>query len=212
MIDCVVFPSKGDRPHPDEMSGSDLDGDMYFVCWEETLLPPEANREPMNYKPKPKHAVYGPVTEVNFIGSYIDGDKLGVIANSHLAHADADEKGIFSDNCLQLAQMHSDAVDFPKTGYVVNMPFELRPQRYPHYMRKRDKEPYKSKHIIGKLFDICDNVASAKHYSRQANRYIDHNFILAGHEMFAEAAKRLSDYYCRHVFGLMTEYGIETEA
>jgi len=41
LVDCLVFPKKGERPHANEASESDLDGDIYFVTW----------RKPMNYTP-----------------------------------------------------------------------------------------------------------------------------------------------------------------
>ncbi|PHU28820.1 hypothetical protein BC332_00913 [Capsicum chinense] len=31
---------QGDRPHPNEASGIDLDGDLYFATWDENLIPP----------------------------------------------------------------------------------------------------------------------------------------------------------------------------
>ncbi|XP_058078636.1 RNA-dependent RNA polymerase 1-like [Magnolia sinica] len=52
MVDCVVFPQKGNRPHPNECSGSDLDGDVYFVSWDSELIPPR-QIPPMEYIAKP---------------------------------------------------------------------------------------------------------------------------------------------------------------
>lgn len=50
--DCLVFPQKGDRPHTNEASGSDLDGDLYFVTWDDNLIPPSKRSwTPMEYAP-----------------------------------------------------------------------------------------------------------------------------------------------------------------
>ncbi|KAI3994947.1 hypothetical protein MKX01_000528 [Papaver californicum] len=52
MVDCVVFPQKGKRPHPNECSVSDLDGDVYFICWDPELIPP-CQIQPMDYAAAP---------------------------------------------------------------------------------------------------------------------------------------------------------------
>ena len=38
LFNVVVFSSKGQRPQQDMMSGGDLDGDEFFVCWDKKLL------------------------------------------------------------------------------------------------------------------------------------------------------------------------------
>jgi len=40
------------RPHANECSGSDFDGDIYFVSWDQSLIPIRMV-EPMDYTPAP---------------------------------------------------------------------------------------------------------------------------------------------------------------
>lgn len=36
------------RPHPNECSGGDLDGDLYFISWDKNLIPSQTVK-PMDY-------------------------------------------------------------------------------------------------------------------------------------------------------------------
>ena len=39
LYDCIVFPSRGVRPHATECAGGRVGGDKYFVCWDPGLIP-----------------------------------------------------------------------------------------------------------------------------------------------------------------------------
>ena len=96
LVDCVVFPAKGHRPHTDEMSGSDLDGDKYFVTWYDKLIPTRENEDPMDFTSPEKKVLPRPVEVgdmIQFVSDYIKNDQLGIIANAHLVHADHDDEG-----------------------------------------------------------------------------------------------------------------------
>ncbi|KAH0675158.1 hypothetical protein KY285_022959 [Solanum tuberosum] len=180
MVDCVVFPQKGKRPHPNECSGSDLDGDIYFVCWDQDMIPPR-QVQPMEYPPAPSiqldHDVtiergdwpvcattvqvlrnsFSPVCllqEVEeYFANYIVNDSLGIISNAHVVFADREPDMAMSDPCKKLAELCSIAVDFPKTGVPAEIPPQLRPKEYPDFMDKPpDKTTYISERVIGKLF------------------------------------------------------------
>lgn len=50
LCDVIVFSAKGNRPKPNEMSGGDLDGDIYFVIYDEQLVPCQSRLQPpMSY-------------------------------------------------------------------------------------------------------------------------------------------------------------------
>ncbi|XP_061341002.1 RNA-dependent RNA polymerase 6 [Gastrolobium bilobum] len=156
LYDCLVFPQKGDRPHTNEASGSDLDGDLYFVTWDENLIPPSKRSWiPMEYDPQESKLQTRQVTIKDIIEFFVKNmvnEHLGAICNAHVVHADCSDYGALDEKCIKLAELAALAVDFPKTGKLVAMPPHLKPKLYPDFLGKEPHLSYKSKKILGRLY------------------------------------------------------------
>ena len=64
-----------------------------------------------------------------FFCEYIASNLLGRIANAHLARADSEASGCFSDVCLLLAVAHFAEVDLPKTNKHAQLGKDWLPER-----------------------------------------------------------------------------------
>ncbi|WOK96399.1 hypothetical protein Cni_G05106 [Canna indica] len=218
LVDCIVFPQKGRRPHPNECSGGDLDGDLYFVCWDEKLIPPETDT-PMDYTPPRKRLMDHDVTleEIQkFFVDYMLNDTLGVISTTHLIYADSEPNKARSSKCLELANLHSMAVDFAKTGAPAEMPRALRPKLFPDFMERWERPMYISKGIIGKLYRAASSHSEGSDseviaYGVQSQSAYDYDLQVEGFEAFLGAAEEYYNQYSDKLSLLMNYYGTEHE-
>ncbi|BAT98860.1 hypothetical protein LR48_Vigan06g155800 [Vigna angularis] len=221
MVDCVVFPQKGPRPHPNECSGSDLDGDIYFVCWDPELIP-FRQTEPMDYTPFSTVELDHDVTiaEVEeYFTNYMVNDSLGIIANAHTVFADRQPEKAMSAECLKLAKLFSTAVDFPKTGVPAVIPRALYVKEYPDFMEKSNRETYISPNIIGKLYrEVMETISSSdggyvSSFTQEvARRSYDFNMEVDGFMDYVDDAFYYKTNYDYKLGNLMDYYGIKTEA
>uniref|UniRef100_A0ACD5UBK5 Uncharacterized protein n=1 Tax=Avena sativa TaxID=4498 RepID=A0ACD5UBK5_AVESA len=216
LVDCVIFPQRGERPHPNECSGGDLDGDLYFITWDDKLIPEKVDA-PMDYTAaRPRimdHVVTLEEIQKYFV-DYMINDSLGAISTAHLIHADRDPMKARSPECLQLATLHSMAVDFAKTGAPAEMPRSLRPREYPDFMERWEKPTYISNGVLGKLYRAA---ASRMESSRvlsslsQSNPAFDSDLEVPGFEGLLELSEEYYDLYAEKLTNLMTFYGAEHE-
>ncbi|KAJ6719076.1 RNA-dependent RNA polymerase [Salix purpurea] len=221
MVDCIVFPQKGKRPHPNECSGSDLDGDVYFVSWDADLIPPQ-KFPPMDYTGAQATILDHDVTieEVQeYFTDYLLNDSLGIICNAHVVFADREPLMARSEKCIELARLASIAVDFPKTGVPAKIPEDLRVKEYPDFMEKAEDKhaTYVSEHVLGKLFravrDIPPDTGSRRSFTREvARRSYDSDMEVDGFKDYIEQAFNYKSQYDEKLGNLLDYYGIKTEA
>lgn len=218
MVDCVVFPQKGKRPHPNECSGSDLDGDIYFVCWDSELIPLR-QVEPMDYSPEKQQELDHEVSMeevMEYFTDHIINDSLGIISNAHTAFADKEPSKAMSNPCIELAKLFSVAVDFPKTGVPAEIPQHLFVREYPDFMEKPDKPTYESPNVIGKLFrevkERSPQATSIRKFTREiARKSYDSDMEYDGFEDYLDDAHYYKSQYDYKLGNLMDYYGIKTE-
>ena len=88
---------------------------------------------------------------------------VGLIADKWLIIADQSRQGIFDSDCLALSQLHSDAVDYPKSGKPVpieaipRLKFKRKPDwDAPETLIKNSTNYYESDKALGKLYRAID--------------------------------------------------------
>ncbi|XP_044489064.1 probable RNA-dependent RNA polymerase 1 [Mangifera indica] len=218
MVDCIVFPAKGRRPHPNECSGSDLDGDVYFVCWDPDLIPPHMY-PPMDYTSTTPRIIDKEVTIEDveeFFVDYMAKENLGIICNAHVAFADKSPDKAMCRQCIQLAKLASIAVDFSKTGVPAIIPPHLQVNRFPDYMERPERETYESKTVIGKLYHEVKNLVlkmeTIKPFTTdEARKFYDTDMEVEGFKNYIDDAFYYKSEYDYRLGNLMDYFGISTE-
>ncbi|PPQ73217.1 hypothetical protein CVT24_010027 [Panaeolus cyanescens] len=166
----VVFSVLGDRPLPSCLGGGDLDGDTYNLIplgdFPE-FTPIRQNVPPAEYEAAPRKELDRPCTMIDvadFVMEYIHSDVVGIVATNWLIIADQSPEGIFDKDCIRLAEIHSHAVDYPKSGQPVavdNIP-RLKSKIKPDWSAPEtvnidtSSNYYKSNRAIGRLFRAID--------------------------------------------------------
>ena len=215
-INVIIFPQKGKRPHPNECSGSDLDGDDYFVFYDKELIPKETV-EPMDYTAAKAKKIKKNIKLKNIIkyfAEYINLNNLGIIGDAHYAMVDQDPKGADGEIPKSIAKKFSQAVDAPKTGVVSELTDDETPKRFPHFMdkNKTKKNVYYSHKILGKLYDKIKDYLNELQNNNPINNYYDNDLCLLNWENYGFIALSFYKEYYLEILSLMKKNEIKVES
>ncbi|KAE9396411.1 RdRP-domain-containing protein [Gymnopus androsaceus JB14] len=186
----LVFSTRGERPIPSCLGGGDLDGDEYDIIPLDTLpkfrIPESQIQRPSLYNPAIRKELSRPcklLDVAEFVMQYILSDVIGQVALTWRILADSSPKGILDPDCLRLADLHSQAVDYPKTGNPVQFFSIPKRNKYnkrlpdwyaPETMEVIDESRFYHSHkAIGRLFRDIDLNSSAKDDVSLANHIDD---------------------------------------
>lgn len=229
--DVIVFPQTGPRSQPDEMAGSDLDGDEYAVIWDPQLFF-ERNEEAFAYSSDKPEKPFTPAEmddKMNeFYAQFMKQEDVGVTSINHLHQSD--QFGINSEVCKSIAMKNAMALDYSKSGvaplpltgeWTLNRDTGImeppeRSERRPDFAvnRYHGNASYQSSRLLGQLHrelrSVNDVVMSscAKQLPIQLDRLLD----WPGWEAFADNAKIQMLRYNGQIRSIMDTFGVNTEA
>ena len=184
MVNVIVFSSledeKDTRPIQNQISGGDLDGDIYYVSWNKDILDgivkrnvpsqedpkyPQQNSNKDDNKLINNNKIMNNTISMNdVILSHINtmkNDLVPLISNLYLAHADNDLiHGPFNEKCKMLSDLFIIAIDSQKNGKFISQEIlseqKLLLNTYPDFLETDSYKSYKSPGILGILYRLCN--------------------------------------------------------
>lgn len=149
----------------------------------------------------------------DFLFKYLSSDSLGILSNRHLACCALHKPN--HPHSLRLAEIISQAVDFPKTGVLPKIPKNIKIDRYPEFMENKHKESFVSNSSIETMHrqvkDVWKIHSTWQEKLEDEPVNIDQDFLIRGHEKFADGAEEDYHYYSSRINTILSIYDLKNE-
>ncbi|KAH9800962.1 putative RNA-dependent RNA polymerase 3 [Citrus sinensis] len=171
---AIFFPCNGPRSLADEIAGGDFDGDMYFVSrnpellkhfkeserWMSTSKNLSANKRLIDFSLEELESeLFKLFLNTRFCPSNaksLAADCWQAVMDRFLTLGDesAEEKAAMKENMLRLINIYYDALDAPKkSGIKVEVPEDLKVEKFPCYMRRDESVSFESTSVLGTIYN-----------------------------------------------------------
>ena len=134
MVNVIVFSKKGKRPTFNKLSGGDLDGDRYFVSFNNEIInniidencqplddPKYSNKKMEKHNKRNRNSITIIKDSVECMFKTIANSKVGIICNNHMAIADISPLKAKDPQCVKLCKYFNTEIDANKTGEFIDI-------------------------------------------------------------------------------------------
>ena len=234
MVNVIVFSKKGIRPKFNELSGGDLDGDRYFILYNETIINSIKNLykplEDIKYSDNNniKSIKKEKITIKDSIKCIINttsNNLVGLICNNHMAFADESKYKAKDEKCVKLCEYFNQEIDACKLGNFIELSTlkkeNLIKQKKPDFLSNGILNKYNmyiSPGILGKLYRKINknkifNSFKYNFFEKAIRRKyeINYNLITKNCFKYLSDAYVIYDSYKISLCNLMKKYNFCTE-
>ena len=237
MINVVVFSKKGKRPTFNQLSGGDLDGDRYFILYNDYIIKhiKDTNCEPLedpkysNSEKNNNNIKTEKITiedSINCMIKSTSNNLIGQICDNHLSFADESKLKAKDPKCIKLCKLFNQEIDASKTGNFINPSILKREQlikkKRPDFLSNgiaNKKRIYQSPGILGKLYRKIDKKKLYDNFRNnffekaiRRNYIIDNDFITKNCFQYLANAYLVYQDYKINLCNLMKKYNFYTES
>jgi len=237
MVNVVVFSKKGNRPIFNQLSGGDLDGDRYFISYNDDIT---NNVKDTNCKPLEdlkysdseknnnniKNEKITIEDSINCMIKATSNNLIGQICDTHLSFADESLFKAKDTKCIKLCKLFNQEIDASKTGNFIDSSIlkkeKLIKKKRPDFLSNgitNKNRIYQSPGILGKLYRKIDK---KKLYDNFRNNFFEkairRNYIIDNDLITKNCFQYLANaYFIYHDYkinlcNLMKKYNFCTES